>query len=82
MMLTQLSKIKDSNTYSVGAFKYITFLSMLYLACELASLVLSFKIIKLHFFFGAAASLIFPLTYTWNDIITEVYGFKTTKKII
>lgn len=81
-MLTQLSQIKNPSTYSMGAYKYITFLSMLYLVCELASLVLSYKIIKLQFFFGAAASLIFPITYTWSDIITEVYGFRTTKKII
>jgi len=81
-MLAKLSQINDSDTYSISAYKYITFLSMLYLACELASLVLSYKIIKLPLFFGAAASLIFPITYTWNDIITEVYGFKTTKKII
>jgi uncharacterized integral membrane protein (TIGR00697 family) len=81
-MLTKLSQIKDNNHYSIDVYKYITFLSMLYLACELASLVLSFKIIQLKFFFGAAASLIFPITYTWNDILTEVYGFKTTKKII
>ncbi|MDX1836486.1 VUT family protein [Legionella taurinensis] len=81
-MLGQLLPIKDSDTYSINAYKYITFLSMTYLACELASLVLSFKIIQIRFFFGAAASLIFPITYTWNDIITEVYGFKTAKKII
>lgn len=81
-MLAQLSHIKDQNNYSLSVYKYITFLSMLYLSCELASLVLSFKIIELKFFFGAAASLIFPITYTWNDIITEVYGFKITKKII
>jgi len=55
---------------------------MIYISCELASLVLSFKIIQLKFFFGAAASLIFPITYTLNDIITEVYGFNNAKKII
>lgn len=81
-MLNQISNIKNSDAYRINGYKYITFLAMIYLACELASLVLSFKIIQLKFFFGAAASLIFPITYTWNDIITEVYGFKTTKKII
>lgn len=55
---------------------------MLYLTCELASLVLSYKIVHLRFFFGAAASFIFPITYTWNDVITEVYGFSTTKRTI
>ncbi|MFC7781667.1 queuosine precursor transporter [Legionella taurinensis] len=81
-MLNQLIQIKNTDAYSINSYKYITFLSMTYLACELASLVLSFKIIQLKFFFGAAASLIFPITYTWNDIITEVYGFRTAKKII
>jgi queuosine precursor transporter len=67
---------------SNSSLKFITLLSMIYLSCELASLVLSFKIIQLKFFFGAAASLIFPITYTLNDIITEVYGFQASKKII
>jgi len=74
--------MESINKYSLHSYKYITLLSMVYLACELASLVLSFKIIQLTFFFGAAASLIFPITYTLNDIITEVYGFNITKKII
>lgn len=63
-------------------YKYLTFISMLYLACELASLVLTYKIVDTRFFFGAASSFIFPITYTWNDIITEVYGYKVSKKII
>lgn len=55
---------------------------MLYLAFELSSLVLSYKIISLPFFFGSAASLIFPITYTFNDIITEVYGIKSALRTL
>ncbi|MDF1761423.1 MAG: queuosine precursor transporter [Coxiellaceae bacterium] len=70
------------NKKSTAEYKYLTILSMLYLTCELASLVLSYKIVHIKFFFGAASSFIFPITYTWNDVITEVYGFTTTKKTI
>lgn len=81
-MINYTSQVPPKYNYSLESYKYITLLSMIYLSCELGSLVLSFKIIQLKFFFGAAASLIFPITYTLNDIITEVYGFNTTKKII
>jgi len=63
-------------------YKYLTLLSMIYLTCELASLVLSYKIVSTKLFFGAAASFIFPITYTWNDIITEVYGYNAAKRLI
>ena len=42
----RLTEINNANHYQIDSYKYITFLSMLYLACELASLVLSFKIIE------------------------------------
>ena len=55
---------------------------MLYLVFELSSLVLSYKIISFSLFFGSAASLVFPITYTFNDIITEVYGIKSALRTI
>ncbi len=64
------------------SYRYLTLMAMLYLACELASLVLSYKIVKLPLFYGSAASFIFPITYTWNDVITEVYGYRQAKNII
>ncbi len=63
-------------------YRYFTLMAMIYLACELASLVLSYKIVHVSFFYGSAASFIFPITYTWNDVLTEVYGFNQAKKII
>ncbi len=55
---------------------------MIYLVSEIASLIFSYKIIHIHIFYGSSASLIFPLTYTWNDIITEVYGIKKSIQTI
>ncbi|WP_367608289.1 queuosine precursor transporter [Legionella sp. W05-934-2] len=71
-----------SQMFVSNRHKYLTLISMLYLSCELASLVLSYKIVNYTIFFGAASSFIFPITYTWNDLITEVYGLKIALRTV
>lgn len=80
--MKQSITITKKEIFGVNSFKYYQLLSMLYLAFELSSLVLTYKIISFPFFFGSAASLIFPITYTFNDIITEVYGIKSALRTI
>lgn len=55
---------------------------MIYIVIDLSSLVFAYKIIEFGTIIGAASSLIFPLTYSIMDVIAEVYGYKTAKKII
>ncbi len=55
---------------------------MFYISIDLSSMVFAYKIIKIGPIIGAASSLIFPLTYSIMDIIAEVYGYKTAKKIL
>lgn len=40
------------------------------------------KIIQIGGFFFTGAIFIFPLTYIFGDILTEVYGYKASRKII
>lgn len=81
-MINKLKKISSENLFGKNNFKFLTLISMLYLACELSSLVLSYKVVNYKYFFGAASSFIFPITYTWNDLLTEVYGFKIAVRTI
>lgn len=75
--------IEDTVSYAQPySYRYYTTIAMLYLACELASMVLAYKIIRLPLFYGSAASIIFPITYTWNDILTEVYGYHAAKRVV
>src|SRR6185312_984618 len=42
----------------------------------------AYKIIKIGSVLAAASSLIFPLTYSIMDIIAEVYGYQSAKRIV
>src|SRR3990167_737118 len=69
--------------YKTGKlYDYLILIAMLYMAIDLSSMVLTYKIIEIGPLVGAASSLIFPLTYSIMDIVAEVYGYKTAKKII
>lgn len=57
-------------------------IAMLYITVDLASMVFAYKIIKVGSIIGAASSLIFPLTYSIMDLITEVYGYKIAQRMI
>lgn len=65
----------------------IIVIGMLFVTLLLASNICSFKVIQLSITstFGLelpAAVIFFPLTYLFDDIITEVYGFKVSRLII
>lgn len=67
----------------------VIFLGMLFTTCLILSNLTAFKIIELHFgLFGIkeidfpSALIFFPLTYFFDDTLTEVYGFKISRFII
>lgn len=64
------------------ASEYLILIVMLYMAVDLSSMVFAYKIIEIGPVIGAASSLIFPLTYSIMDIIAEVYGYQTARKIV
>lgn len=69
------------------ATKRVVFISMLFVTFLVVSNLTAFKIAEIHFtenfFFNFPASMIFfPLTYFFDDILTEVYGFKMSRLII
>lgn len=69
------------------ATKRIIFLSMLFVSFLIVSNLTAFKVAELHFTQKLivdfpAALMFFPLTYFFDDILTEVYGFKMSRLII
>lgn len=69
------------------ATKRVVFLGMLFVSFLIASNSTAFKIVEFHltgnFFVNFPAALVFfPLTYFFDDILTEVYGFKMSRLII
>lgn len=65
-----------------GNFKHLDTIAGLFVAVLLISNVASSKIVKIWLFEFDGGTLLFPLSYIFGDILTEIYGFKRSRKII
>lgn len=64
------------------SYRYLTSISVFFVAVLLISNVVSTKIIDLQWFTFDGGTLLFPLSYIFGDILTEVYGYKRTRSVI
>lgn len=62
--------------------KYYNIISTMFTVCLLMSNVAELKICDFFGYSIGAGTLIFPLVYILNDILTEVYGFSCSRKAI
>jgi queuosine precursor transporter len=62
--------------------RYILPLAMLFTAVLLISNTVAVKITQIGPFTFDAATLLFPIAYIFGDVLTEVYGYKATRKIV
>ncbi len=63
-------------------FKHLTAIAVIFVSVLLISNVASSKILALGPFEFDGGTILFPLSYIFGDILTEVYGYKRTRKII
>jgi uncharacterized integral membrane protein (TIGR00697 family) len=64
------------------SYKYLTAISVFFVAVLLISNVASTKIVDFGWFTFDAGTLLFPLSYIFGDILTEVYGYKRSRQTI
>ena len=62
--------------------KYLAIITGLFVAVLLISNIASVKITQLGWLVLDAGTIIFPLSYIFGDILTEVYGYKRARKVI
>ena len=63
-------------------YKYLGTISVFFVAVLLISNVASAKIVDFGWFTFDGGTLLFPLSYIFGDILTEVYGYKRSRKVI
>lgn len=63
-------------------FKYLHIVTGLFVAVLLISNIASTKLLKFGPFTFDGGTLLFPLAYIFGDILTEVYGYKRSRKVI
>lgn len=62
--------------------RYLDVCTAVFIACLLAANIIAVKIISLGPFTGPAGTIVFPVSYIINDILTEVYGFRVARRVI
>jgi hypothetical protein len=62
--------------------KYFMYVAIAFVALLMISNTVAVKLIGIGPFVFTGAIFIFPLTYIFGDILTEVYGYRATRKII
>jgi len=63
-------------------YKYLGTLSVFFVAVLLISNIASTKIVQLGWLTFDGGTLLFPLSYIFADILTEVYGFTRARRVI
>ncbi len=64
------------------SYKHLDAIASLFVAVLLISNVTSTKIVDLGLFTFDGGTILFPLSYIFGDILTEVYGYSRSRKVI
>ncbi|MDD3861793.1 MAG: queuosine precursor transporter [Candidatus Gracilibacteria bacterium] len=63
-------------------FRHLTTVAIIFVSVLLISNVASSKILSFGVFDFDGGTILFPLSYIFGDILTEVYGYKRVRRII
>ena len=72
----------DNTTLSDKQYKYFDVIMALFVAVLLISNIASTKILALWKFEFDGGTLLFPLAYIFGDVLTEVYGYRKSRRVI
>jgi uncharacterized integral membrane protein (TIGR00697 family) len=63
-------------------YKYFTLITGLFVAVLLISNIASSKIVQMGPFTFDGGTILFPISYIFGDILTEVYGYRKSRQVI
>jgi queuosine precursor transporter len=63
-------------------YKYFSFITAFFVAVLLISNIASSKIVEFGAFTFDGGTILFPLSYIFGDVLTEVYGYKKSRSVI
>jgi queuosine precursor transporter len=67
---------------SEGKVKLLPVITGLFVGVLILSNILAAKMVRLGPFVFDGGTLLFPLSYIFGDVLTEVYGYKASRKVI
>lgn len=77
-----LDAMEKAGTGEKGYSRYFVAVTAIFTTCLITSNILAVKLISLFGFIVPAAIIIFPISYIFGDILTEVYGYRRARLVI
>ncbi len=77
-----MAKANHQTTASERGYRYLEPIAGLFVAVLLISNIASSKIVQFGVFAFDGGTLLFPVSYIFGDILTEVYGYKRSRRVI
>src|ERR1017187_6715585 len=68
--------------HGVKQYRYLDLLVNIFVVVLIVSNLIAPKFVAVGWFRFSAAQLLFPLTYIFGDVFTEVYGYGASRKAI
>lgn len=72
----------NSDANMIRNFRYLNLITAFFVSVLLISNIVSTKVVEFGFFTFDGGTLLFPISYIFGDVLTEVYGFKEARKVI
>lgn len=63
-------------------YKYFTLVTAIFVTVLIISNIIAVKLFKVGSFILPAAVILFPVSYIFGDILTEVYGYANARRVI
>jgi uncharacterized integral membrane protein (TIGR00697 family) len=74
--------VQSDREVRTGEFRYLGVISGLFIASLLISNTIAGKPWELGRFVFPAGTILFPMSYIFGDVLTEVYGYARTRQVI
>lgn len=75
-------QIKDIPVSALYSYKSLPIIAMLFILSLLMANLAASKVARFHGIDFPAGIIFFPLTYIFDNILTEVYGYKQSRRVI
>lgn len=76
------SKQQKSNSSAVGHSYWFVIVTAVLITCLITANIMAVKLIHVFGFILPAAIIIFPISYIFGDVLTEVYGYRRARQVI
>jgi len=77
-MLQDRSAVNGNAAYSI----WFVFIVAIFITCLITANIAAVKLVEIFGFVLPAGTIIFPISYIFGDVLSEVYGYRQARRVI